>query len=183
MRAVFLDRDGVLNEDRGYVHRIEDFVFLPAVFEGCRRLIGLGYSLLIATNQSGIARGLYTEADFQALTDWMLARLQTEGIAVRAVFHCPYHPDFSPPEQAALAAWRKPAPGMFLHAARALVVELPQSISIGDKETDIEAGRAAGIGGNILIATGKPATAPASNADAIVPNLVAAADWIARRRP
>ncbi|MBM3560157.1 MAG: HAD-IIIA family hydrolase, partial [Alphaproteobacteria bacterium] len=115
-RALFLDRDGVINRDPGYLHRIEDFVFLDGVFAACRRAWAMGYRLVIVTNQSGIGRGLYDEAAFTSLTEWMCGRFREEGVEIAAVYHDPTHP------VAGQGAWRraspdrKPAPGMLLRA-------------------------------------------------------------------
>ena len=151
-RAVFLDRDGVLNHDRGYVSRPEDFEWLPGVMHALRALQRAGWALVVATNQSGIARGLYGPAEYANLTAWMHSELAQHGITLDAVLHCPHLPD------APLAAWRrqcdcrKPAPGMLRRAARDLGLELSACVMVGDKPTDIAAGRAAGVAACIRIA-------------------------------
>jgi D-glycero-D-manno-heptose 1,7-bisphosphate phosphatase len=145
-RAAFLDRDGVINRDHGYVYRIEDFEFLPGVVDALARLAQLGYLLVVVTNQSGIGRGLYTGQDFERLSEKVAERLASAGVAFAAVRHCPHHPE------ALLAQWRcvcdcrKPAPGMILAAAAELDIDLAASILVGDKASDIAAGRAAGVG-------------------------------------
>jgi len=151
-RAVFLDRDGVVNADSGYVHRREDFRFVPGIFEALRAIAELGYRLIIVTNQSGIGRGFYSEEEFAALTEWMLAQLAGEGISIDGVFHCPHLPRDR-------CACRKPAPGMILEAARRLQIELRDSWLIGDRDSDIAAAHAAGIRRTILFD-------PAGGADA-----------------
>ena len=154
-RALFLDRDGVINEDTGYICKIENFHFVDGVFDLCRTARALDYLLIIVTNQSGIGRGLYTEADFQHLTAWMRARFQAEGAPLTAVYHCPYHPD-GVGEYRKQSDWRKPAPGMLFQAASDFALDLSASLIIGDSERDIAAGRAAGLGAAVRF--GDPAT-------------------------
>ncbi len=144
MRAIFLDRDGVINEDRGYVHKIEDFIFLSGVFEALRAFLDMGYKLFIVTNQSGIGRGYYSEDDFKKLTDWMLDELAKKKIAIEEVFYCPHHPDEG-------CGCRKPEPGMIWEAAKKYGIDLKNSWMIGDKPSDIEAAKRAGVGSQILI--------------------------------
>jgi D-glycero-D-manno-heptose 1,7-bisphosphate phosphatase len=143
--AVFLDRDGVLNEDRGYVHRWEDFSFLPGVIEALRQLQHKGYLLVVITNQSAVARGLCAEADVLALHERMRAFLRERGIELAGIYHCPHHPQGSVSDYAIACACRKPEPGMILRAAQAHGIDLSRSLLVGDKISDLEAGRAAGI--------------------------------------
>jgi len=143
--AVFLDRDGVINEDRGYVHRWEDFSFLPGAIEALRRLQQKGYLLVVITNQSAVARGLCTEADVLALHERMCAFLRERGIELAGIYHCPHHPQGSVSDYAIACACRKPEPGMILRAAQAHGIDLSRSLVVGDKLSDLEAGRAAGI--------------------------------------
>ena len=151
-RAVFLDRDGVLNQDRGYVSRPEDFEWMPGVMHALRALQRAGWALVVTTNQSGIARGLFGPAEYENLTAWMHSELARHGIPLDGVYHCPHLPD------APLAAWcrqcdcRKPAPGMLRRAARDLKLDLPACVMVGDKPSDIRAGRAAGVAACIRIA-------------------------------
>lgn len=140
-RALFLDRDGVVNEDLGYVHRIEDFHFRPGIFELCRAARAQGMALVVVTNQSGIGRGYYSEADFAALTEWMCARFALEGAPLDRVEHCP---DVQPSRR------RKPGPGMILDAAAALGLDLAGSVMLGDRRTDMVAAAAAGVGKRLL---------------------------------
>ncbi|WP_142803579.1 D-glycero-beta-D-manno-heptose 1,7-bisphosphate 7-phosphatase [Tepidiphilus sp. J10] len=143
--AVFLDRDGVLNEDRGYVHRWEDFSFLPGAIEALRQLQQKGYLLVVITNQSAVARGLCTEADVLALHERMRAFLRERGIELAGIYHCPHHPQGSVSDYAIACACRKPEPGMILRAAQEHGIDLSRSLLVGDKLSDLEAGRAAGI--------------------------------------
>ena len=151
-RAVFLDRDGVLNHDLGYVSRPEDFEWMPGVMHALRALQRAGWALVVVTNQSGIARGLFGPAEYENLTGWMHSELAHHGIALDAVYHCPHLAD------APLSAWRrqcdcrKPAPGMLRRAARDLSLDLGACVIVGDKPSDIAAGRAAGVGACIRIA-------------------------------
>lgn len=140
-RALFLDRDGVINEDHGFVHRVEDFHFRPGIFDLCRAARLRGMALVVVTNQSGLGRGLYSEADFALLTAWMCARFAAEGAALDRVEHCP---DILPSRR------RKPGPGMILDAAAALGLDLAESVMAGDRQTDMAAAKAAGIGVRIL---------------------------------
>jgi D-glycero-D-manno-heptose 1,7-bisphosphate phosphatase len=150
-RAAFLDRDGVINVDPGYVHRIERFEFVPGTLEACRELARRGWLLVVATNQSGIGRGLYTEQDFLALTDWMRARFEESGAPLAGVYHCPHHPTEALEPFRIRCDCRKPQPGMLLAAARDLVLDLGQSILFGDKCEDLMAARAAGIAHRVLL--------------------------------
>lgn len=144
--ALFLDRDGVVNEDSDFVHLRDDFVFSDGIFDLVRAALDLGFAPVIVTNQSGIARGLFTEEAFHDLNRWMLSVFEQRGAPVAKVYHCPYHPE------AAVAAyrhadhpWRKPAPGMLLAARDELALDLSRSAMIGDRWSDVAAGHAAGL--------------------------------------
>lgn len=150
-KAVFLDRDGVINVDHGYVYQPEAFEFIDGVFEACRHLQSLGYLLIVVTNQSGIARGFYSEQDFQHLTRWMIERFAAEHIEITAVYHCPHHPSAGHAMHRLDCACRKPAPGMLLQAIREHGIDPARSIMVGDKQADMQAGRAAGVGRCYLI--------------------------------
>lgn len=149
--ALFLDRDGVINVEKNYLHRIDEFEFIDGVFDACRYFIELGFLIVVVTNQAGIARGYYSEQDFAKLTDWMLKRFLDEGVTISAVYHCPHHPDFS-----GECECRKPNPGMILEAQKELDVDLSRSIIVGDKVSDILAGDAAGVGLSVLVNSGHP---------------------------
>jgi D-glycero-D-manno-heptose 1,7-bisphosphate phosphatase len=150
--AAFLDRDGVVNVDHGYVSRRADFDFVPGVLEGARRLRELGCTLVVVTNQSGIGRGLYTEQDFLALTTWMRGVFEAAGAPLAGVYYCPHYPDGIEP-YGVRCDCRKPAPGMLLDAARDLDLDLPSSVMFGDRASDLEAARAAGVPYRVLLAT------------------------------
>lgn len=175
-RAAFIDRDGVLNEERDFVHRIEDFELLPGVIEALRALQAAGYLLVVITNQSGIARGLYSEADYLALTAQMRARLLAAGVTIDAVEYCP-HLANSPLERYRVDCdCRKPKPGMLLSAIRALDIDPGASFLVGDRLSDIEAGRAAGVGRCFLVRTGHPLSAAArARADGVFDDLLTCA--------
>lgn len=155
IRAAFLDRDGVINADHGYVHRIDDFHFLPGVVAALRRLAGAGFLPVIVTNQSGIARGLFDEADYRALTAHLLAELAGAGVAVGGVYHCPHHPEGSVAAYRRACDCRKPAPGLLHRAIAELGIDPAASILVGDKASDIAAGRAAGVGRCYLVGAGQ----------------------------
>lgn len=154
-RAAFLDRDGVINIDSAYLSRWEDFQFVPGSVEAMRRLQQAGYALVVVTNQSGIARGYYSEHDYQLLTRQMRAALKAQGVTLAGVYHCPHHPAGKVPELAVDCDCRKPAPGMILQAARELQLDLAHSFLVGDKESDIRAARAAGVGRAYLVHSGQ----------------------------
>lgn len=139
-KALFLDRDGVVNVDHDYVHKVEEFDFIDGIFELCRRFQEEGYRIVIVTNQSGIARQRYSEADFAELSRWMIAQFAEQGVEINGVYHCPHHPDIT-----GSCRCRKPEPGMLLDAAKDLHLDLERSIMIGDKERDIEAAIRAGV--------------------------------------
>lgn len=149
-RAVFLDRDGVINVDHAYVHRQDDFEYIDGIFELCRTAKQRGYALFVVTNQAGIGRGYYTESDFEGLTAWMCRRFESEGATIDQVYFCPYHPEHGIGAYKRDSPLRKPKPGMILQAARDHRIDLASSILIGDHESDIQAGIAAGVGCTIL---------------------------------
>jgi D-glycero-D-manno-heptose 1,7-bisphosphate phosphatase len=181
-KALFLDRDGVINVEKNYVHRIEDFEFVPGVFELCRIAGDLGFHLIVVTNQAGIGRGLYTETDFQHLTAWMVDTFRQRGIVIARVYHCPHHPTAGLGTYRRDCFDRKPHPGMLLRARDELRLDLARSVLIGDKDSDIEAGQAAGVGGLIRLAAGTPGEQPQPRSDVVVLNrLEAAGDWLSRQ--
>ncbi len=149
--AAFLDRDGVINFDAGYVHGWSEFRFLPGVVEALRQLQTLGYRLIVITNQSGIARGMYTEAAYQALTAQLKDSLREQGVTLAQVYHCPHHPDGRVAEYRSDCDCRKPRTGMIEQALRDFDIDLSGSVLVGDKPSDIEAGIAAGIGRRFLV--------------------------------
>ena len=143
-RAVFLDRDGVINRDTGFVCRVEDFEFIAGVVEALQEIQQRGYLLFVVTNQSGIGRGYYTLDDYQRVNAWMLASLASNAVTVTGVYFCPHAPE-------AGCVCRKPAPGMILQAQREHGLDLLASWLVGDKPSDIEAAQRAGVGQTLLI--------------------------------
>ena len=160
-RATFLDRDGVINIDHGYVYRREDFQFLPGTLAACAQLHRLGFVLVVVTNQSGIGRSLYDEDGYRRLTEWMRGEFAAAGAPLAGVYHCPHHPQAVLPQYRHACDCRKPAPGMLLAAARELSLELSRSVLFGDKASDIEAAVAAGVPQRVLLGTDGRAMPPA----------------------
>jgi len=150
-KAFFLDRDGVINEDRHYVHRKEDFFFMPGIFSLMQKARTAGYLLIVITNQAGIARGYYSEKDFEELTSWMKAEFFKRNISLDAVYYSPYHPTEGIGAYRRQSMCRKPAPGMLLQAKQEFDLDMSRSVILGDKGSDIEAGKRAKVGLNILI--------------------------------
>ncbi len=175
-KALFLDRDGVINHEVGYLHRPEDVRFVDGIFPLCRAAQSMHYALVVVTNQSGIARGLYTAAQFEALMQWMSERFREQGISLTAVYHCPYHPTHGVGEYQRESEDRKPAPGMLLRAARDHDLDLAQSVMIGDRCSDIAAANAAGLRQVFLLHGTEPE--PCSGPHVPVATLTAVQQWL-----
>jgi D-glycero-D-manno-heptose 1,7-bisphosphate phosphatase len=152
-RAVFLDRDGTVTHDVGYPYRLEDLLLLPNAVAGLSRMSALNYQLIIATNQSGVARGKFTEAQLQEFHRALVAALAAEGVTIDAIYYCPFHPTEGVGEYRRESPLRKPNDGMLRLAAAEHDLDLPASIMIGDKKSDILAGQRAGCH-TILVRTG-----------------------------
>lgn len=150
-KAVFLDRDGVINIDCGYVYRIMDFKFNDGIFSLANKAVDEDYHLIVVTNQAGIARGYYTESDFYKLSTWMCSEFQKNGSPISKVYFAPTHPIEGLGKYKISDNRRKPKPGMILEAALEFNLDLNESILIGDKRTDVVAGLSAGVGCNILV--------------------------------
>ncbi|MBL6985180.1 MAG: D-glycero-beta-D-manno-heptose 1,7-bisphosphate 7-phosphatase [Candidatus Thioglobus sp.] len=146
-KVVFLDRDGVINKEVGYLHIIEDFEFIDGVFDTCLYFQSLSYQIIIVTNQSGIERGYYNENDFHIVNNWMLEQFKDQGVDILDVFFCPHGPESN-------CDCRKPKPGMFNQADKKYGINMEESWMIGDKEADITAANAAGIENTVLVKSG-----------------------------
>jgi D-glycero-D-manno-heptose 1,7-bisphosphate phosphatase len=157
--AVFLDRDGVINVDHGYVSTWEQFQFLPGVPEALRELQDVGYLLVVVSNQSGIGRGYYSESDVDLLNQAIAEYLDsTAGVTLSGFYHCPHHPTEAENEYRKHCSCRKPAPGLIHRAMRDHAIDVKTSLLVGDKDSDIEAGRAAGVA-RLFKVVGSPETA------------------------
>jgi D-glycero-D-manno-heptose 1,7-bisphosphate phosphatase len=150
-RALFLDRDGVVNEEVGYLHRAGEVRFVQGIFSLCRTAAGLGYRLIVVTNQAGIARGYYTEPDFEALMEFMRGELRSEGVELDAVYYCPFHPEHGVGKYKQEHEDRKPGTGMLRRGSREFGVELSESVLVGDRCSDVGAANAAGLRQAFLI--------------------------------
>ena len=178
-RALFLDRDGVVNEEVGYLHRAEEVRFVDGIFSLCRTAAGLGYRLIVVTNQAGIARGYYTEADFEVLMKFMRERLSTEGVELDAVYYCPFHPEHGVGKYKREHEDRKPGTGMLRRGAREFGVELSESVLVGDRCSDVGAANAAGLRQAFLI-RGTEATA-CGGVHTAVESLTEVERWLVER--
>lgn len=164
IKTIFLDRDGVINKEVGYLHKIEDFEFINGVFDACLYFQSLGYQIIIVTNQSGIARGYYNESDFHVVNNWMLAKFKNNNINILDVFFCPHGPESN-------CECRKPKPGMFNQANNKHGINMEKSWMIGDKEADVQAANTAGIKNTILVKSGHAIDEKNSNAKFILDSI------------
>ncbi len=139
-KALFLDRDGVINVEKDYLYKIEDFEFIDGIIDLTKYYQDNGYKIFVVTNQSGIARNYYSEKDFSILSSWMITEFLKYGIEITKVYYCPHHPSVS-----GECSCRKPHAGMLLNAQKEFDIDLKNSVIIGDKERDIEAGLNAGL--------------------------------------
>lgn len=157
--AAFIDRDGVINIDHGYVCKVDDFEYIDGVFDACRKLKEMGYLLVLVTNQAGIARGYYSEDEFLSLTEWMDWNFADKGVDFDGIYYCPHHPEHGLGKYKEDCDCRKPKPGMFFSARDHLNIDMAKSVMIGDKADDLKAAMAAGVTTKILVRTGKEVTA------------------------
>ena len=144
MKAIFLDRDGIINVDHAYVYKKENFEFCEGIFETLQHFISLDYILFVVTNQSGIGRGYYSEEDFEKLTSWMLEEFTCKDVKITKVYHCPHSPNDG-------CECRKPKTDMFKRAKKEFDIDMQNSWMIGDKPSDIEAGKNSGIPNTIFV--------------------------------
>jgi len=149
-KALFLDRDGIINQDYGYVYETSKLVIIDGIVELCKTSSSKGYLLIVVTNQSGIGRSYYTEEQFWQFMDVIELHFARYGVKFTKIYFSPYHPEAKDARYQCDEELRKPNPGMILQAQREFNINLAQSILIGDKITDIQAGLNAGIGRNIL---------------------------------
>ncbi|WEM42869.1 D-glycero-beta-D-manno-heptose 1,7-bisphosphate 7-phosphatase [Photobacterium sp. DA100] len=178
--AVFIDRDGVINIDHGYVHTTDDFEYVEGVFEACKKLKAMGYMLVLVTNQAGIARGMYTEDEFLTLTEWMDWNFVDNGVEFDGIYYCPHHPTEGKGDYLQDCNCRKPKPGMFISARDFLKIDMASSVMIGDKADDMKAAEAAEVGTKILVRTGKPVTTEGEQlADAVLDSVADVPAWLA----
>ena len=147
IKTIFLDRDGVINKEVKYLHKVEDFIFINGIFTACKFFKDLDYKIIIVTNQSGIHRKLYTENDYQKLTKWMIDKFKASNIDILDILHCPHGPKSQ-------CNCRKPKPGMLIEAKKKYDIDMELSWMIGDSERDITAANLAGIDNTILVRSG-----------------------------
>ena len=166
--AIFLDRDGTINVDHGYVFESDNFEFIDGVIDALRELKEMGFALVLVTNQSGIARGMFTEDQFMHLTEWMDWSLADREVDLDGIYFCPHHPDAIVEAFRQSCDCRKPQPGMLLTAQQDLNIDMAASYMVGDKIEDMQAAFAAGVGKKVLVRSGKPVTAEGEQA----------ADWV-----
>ncbi len=172
-KALFLDRDGVVNREINYLYKIEDFEFMDGIGQICRFFQKQRYLIFIITNQSGIGRGYYSLDDYHRLTNWMLAEFKKMGITISKVYFCPHHPQAAVEEQYRIKCeCRKPKAQNFLNAQRTFDLDLTKSLNIGDKESDIEAGINAGVKTNILLKGNKITDYKNTRADLVIDHLI-----------
>ena len=164
IKTIFLDRDGVINKEVHYLHKIEDFEFIDGVFKICQYLNMLGYKIIVITNQSGISRGYYNETDFEILSNWMVDEFKKNDIKILDIFHCPHSPDSN-------CKCRKPKPGMLLAAKDKYNIDMQNSWLIGDKEDDIIAANNSDITNTILVKSGHTINEIDSNAKYILESI------------
>ncbi len=189
--AIFLDRDGTINEEVGYLDSLEKLRIIPAAFEAIRLINLGGMKAVVITNQAGIAKGLFTEAFVQQTHTYLQAQFQQKGAKIDAFYYCPHHPTDGGPPYQQICNCRKPAPGLFLQAARDMDIDLTASYMIGDRYRDMEAARGAGVKGvlvktgygtDILTNTGPDQETPEGKPDFIAEDILQAVQWILGNR-
>jgi D-glycero-D-manno-heptose 1,7-bisphosphate phosphatase len=164
IKTIFMDRDGVINEEVRYLYKIENFKFIEGIFDACIYFQNLGYKIIIISNQSGIYRRYFSTNDYKKLTAWMLDQFNQKNISILDVFYCPHGPESE-------CNCRKPMPGMFLEAKVKYNIDMNKSWMVGDKETDIQAANLAGIDNAILVRSGHLINESNSNARFIIDSI------------
>ena len=149
-KAVFLDRDGTINVEKHYLYKASEFEYIDGAVEGMKTLSEMGYLLVVVTNQSGIARGYYTEKDYKILDDWMKADLLKKGVSIAGSYYCPHLPDGTVKKYAIECECRKPKTGLYWQAARDLNIDMDNSYAIGDKTRDLSICNESGVKGILL---------------------------------
>jgi len=149
-KALFLDRDGVINHDLGYVHKISDLIFIDDIFRLTKIAQKNNYLIIVITNQAGIARGKYTEDDFLEFTNWIKHKFSENGVDLARTYYCPHHPNFGNQFYKKVCSCRKPGSLLFLQAHEEFNIDMQESIMIGDKLSDLEAAKNAGVGRLLL---------------------------------
>lgn len=144
-KALFLDRDGVVNVNHGYVYQTENFDFIPGIIELCQKAQRKGYLIVIVTNQSGIARRYYSRAQFKALSKWLEQQFWQQGVRIAHTYHCPHHPKQSG-AFGFTCSCRKPKPGMLFKAQQSFGIDMKRSIMVGDSLSDMACALRAGVG-------------------------------------
>lgn len=183
--AVFLDRDGTLIEEAGYLDRLDGLTLFPSTVDALRLLARGGFRLVVVTNQSGIALGLFDEAFVAATHAALQARLQAAGASIDGYYYCPHHPAGHVPEHTRACECRKPEPALVHQAASDLPIDLSRSFMVGDRWTDVQLAARAGMAGGILVRTGYGRSAEARPPEGTFPAMVAedlmeAAAWLLR---
>jgi len=163
-KIIFLDRDGVINKEVEYLHKIEDFVFIDGVFASLKYLKSLDYEFIIVTNQSGIGRGWYLEADYEILMSWMFKEFNKHGLTFLDSFYCPHQPD-------ANCDCRKPKPGLLMQAIEKYEISKERSWMIGDSERDIRAANYAGIFNTVIVESGHPVNKKETSANYLIDSI------------
>jgi len=163
-KIIFLDRDGVINSEVGYLYEIEKFIFIDGVFKELNYLSNLDYEFIIITNQSGIAKGKYSIADYKALEEWMVKQFLNKGVNILDIYFCPHNPEDN-------CKCRKPKPGLILDALKTYTIDKENSWMIGDKETDIECAQNAGITNTVLVRSGHQIDETNTNASYVVDSI------------
>ena len=180
--AVFIDRDGVINVDRGYVHTVDVFEYIDGDLGACKKFKEMGYSLVLVTNQSGIARGIFSEDDFISLTEWMDWNFEDQGIELDGIYYCPHHATEGKGEYLQDCDCRKPNPGMLISAQSDLNIDMSKSLMIGDKADDMKAAIAADVAFKVLVRTGKAITEEGEAlADAVFDGIKNVPIWLSQQ--